>query len=123
MSYNRPNTLETDFFARFKRRNTAGASAGASRDDMERENDRSLEFMSERVSALKNVTIDINEEVSRQHLLLDETADEFARVRETLRDSARAFQRVIDNARRQGYFWQVVMFVIVSFFILRMMFY
>jgi blocked early in transport 1 len=90
---------------------------------MERENDRSLEFMSERVSALKNVTIDINEEVSRQHLLLDETADEFARVRETLRDSARAFQRVIDNARRQGYFWQVVMFVIVSFFILRMMFY
>jgi len=89
---------------------------------MERENDRSIEFMSERVSALKKVTVDINDEVGRQHLLLDDTADEFARARDALRDSARAFQRVIDNARRQGYFWQVVVFVVIFFFIARSIF-
>ena len=86
---------------------------------MERENDRDIDRVSERASALKNITIDIHDEVGAQRRMLDEQSDDFARARDALRESARAFAQVVEQARRQGYFWQVVCLVFVSVFFAR----
>ena len=86
---------------------------------MERENDRDIDRVSERASALKNITVDIHDEVGAQRRMLDEQSDDFARARDALRESARAFAQVVEQARRQGYFWQVVCLVFVFVFFAR----
>ena len=89
---------------------------------MERENDHSIDRMGDRVSALKTITIDIHGEVDSQHRLLDESANDFERARQSLRESARAFAQMVETARRQGYFWQVVGFVVFVVFAFRWIF-
>jgi blocked-early-in-transport protein 1 len=89
---------------------------------MERENDRNIDYMGDRISALKKITVDIHDEVEGQHRLLDETSDEMQRAKQALRESAAAFQNMIENARRHKYFWQISGFIVASFFILRLMF-
>jgi hypothetical protein len=42
-----------------------------------------------------------------------------ARMKTALRESAMAFQQVIENARKAGYFWKVVGFLVCGFFFLR----
>ena len=86
---------------------------------MERENDRSLSHMSDRVAQLKQITVDVYDEVEEHHRLINDTSDDMARMKTALRESAMAFQQVIENARKAGYFWKVVGFLVFGFFFLR----
>jgi len=88
-------------------------------DGMERENDRSISHMSDRVSALKQITVDIHDEVEGHHRLLNDTTDDMERMKTALKESAMAFQQIIDNARKAGYFWKIVGGTVFVFFFLR----
>lgn len=96
-----------------------GRSSSSQIDGLERENDRSISHMSDRVSALKQITVDIHDEVEGHHRLINDTSDDMARMKTALRESAMAFQQVIDNARKAGYFWKVVGGMVFGFFFLR----
>merc|ERR1712216_14802 len=67
---------------------------------MELENDRDIDRVSERASALKNITIDIHDEVGAQRRMLDEQSDDFARARDALREARARSRR--SWSRREG---------------------
>lgn len=99
---------------------TAGSSSSAGGlDAMERDNDRNIDYMGDRVAALKKITVDIHDEVEGHHRLIDSTSDSMADAKAALRETAGALREVIENARRHRYFWQMIGFCLVSFFFLR----
>jgi len=99
---------------------TAGSSSSAGGlDAMERDNDRNIDYMGDRVSALKKITVDIHDEVEGHHRLIDSTGDSMAGAQAALRETAAALREVVENARRHRYFWQMIGFCLVSFFFLR----
>ncbi|KAJ1978937.1 hypothetical protein H4R35_001708 [Dimargaris xerosporica] len=79
---------------------------------LETQNDARLEELSSKVSALRNVTIDVYNEVEAQHRLLDATNQTFHSFGTRLQSTARRFQRVIARtSARQMWYYALAMFV------------
>eukprot|EP00898_Chlorokybus_atmophyticus_P002058 jgi/Chlat1/2853/Chrsp194S03010 len=68
----------------------------------EQENDRSLDKLSDRVSILKRVTMDINQEVDSQHRLLDRMGQDMDGTRGLLGGTMDRFNKFIKVAAANG---------------------
>jgi len=84
-------------------------------DDLEGQNDESLEGLSAKVKLLKDITIGIGNEVRESTIQLSQMNDAFA---ETSGILSGTFRRMNNMATRQGcrWLWYIVFFVIVFWF-------
>ncbi|KAJ1978973.1 hypothetical protein H4R34_003015 [Dimargaris verticillata] len=79
---------------------------------LETQNDARLHELSSKVSALRNITIDVYNEAEDQHQLLDTTSQTFYSFGTRLQSTTRRFQRVIARtSARQMWYYALAMFV------------
>ncbi|KAJ7699228.1 hypothetical protein B0H17DRAFT_1196320 [Mycena rosella] len=96
-------------------------------DTYEAQNDQRLDELHSKIRTLRGVTTDINDDVERQNLMLDDTGDRFnsfgASLAQTTRRAGQAFG--IGEGAGGLKTWRVVIFVVgafISFLIVRKIF-
>ena len=66
-------------------------------ESLERENDRNLETMGDRVSMLKNITMDIHKEADAHHRILDGMRDDMSGFQGVLTQTVAHFSKVLET--------------------------
>ena len=66
-------------------------------ESLERENDRNLETMGDRVSMLKNITMDIHKEADAHHRILDGMRDDMSVFQGVLTQTVAHFSKVLET--------------------------
>ena len=86
-------------------------------ESLERENDRSLEHVSDRVSMLKNITVDIHKEADAHHRILDGMASDMQGFSGALNQTVQHFNKVLEtkNGRYCCYMVTFMVFAILLF--------
>ncbi|KAI9468885.1 MAG: hypothetical protein EXX96DRAFT_589594 [Benjaminiella poitrasii] len=83
----------------------------------EQQNDVRLNELSSKISAIKNITIDIHQDVTDQDRLLDESHNQFGGLGHSLTNSFGRMNRMISK-RRQRQLCSYVTIIIFAFFII-----
>ncbi|KAI8992004.1 hypothetical protein BDF20DRAFT_847710 [Mycotypha africana] len=83
----------------------------------EQQNDVRLNDLSSKISAIKNITIDIHQDVSDQDRLLDESHDSFSGLNHRLRNSFGRMNRMISKRHQRQLCFYVTMAICVFFII------
>eukprot|EP00216_Chloropicon_sp_CCMP2111_P002510 CAMPEP_0198235612 /NCGR_PEP_ID=MMETSP1446-20131203/1497_1 /TAXON_ID=1461542 ORGANISM="Unidentified sp, Strain CCMP2111" /NCGR_SAMPLE_ID=MMETSP1446 /ASSEMBLY_ACC=CAM_ASM_001112 /LENGTH=128 /DNA_ID=CAMNT_0043916883 /DNA_START=334 /DNA_END=720 /DNA_ORIENTATION=+ len=91
--------------------NTASSSYGGY--DEERENDRTIDNMAERASALKRITIDIQDEAQQQQRLLDGIDSAMDKSKLAVGNVSQYMGRVFKNGNTRKFFFMIVGVVIL----------
>ena len=84
-------------------------SRGRDPESLERENDRNLETMGDRVSMLKNITMDIHKEADSHHRILDGMRDDMSGFQGVLTQTVQHFSKVLET-KKGRYFCYLFVF-------------
>jgi blocked early in transport 1 len=84
-------------------------------DSLEKENDRSLEHMSDRVSMLKNITIDIKREADDHNKLLDSMRTDMEGFNGLLKETVVKFTKVLETKNGRYACYMLVFFMFCWF--------
>ncbi len=96
-------------------------SRGRDPESLERENDRSLETMGDRVSMLKNITMDIHKEADSHHRILDGMRDDMSGFQGVLTQTVQHFSKVLET-KNGRYFCYLFGFFIGMWFLSKIIF-
>ncbi|KAJ6598191.1 hypothetical protein DFH09DRAFT_1131209 [Mycena vulgaris] len=96
-------------------------------DTYEAQNDQRLDELHSKIRTLRGVTTDINDDVERQNLMLDDTGDRFNSFGASLAQTTQRAGQVFGIGQGAGGLktWRIVMFVVgafISFWIIRKIF-
>ena len=96
-------------------------SRGRDPESLERENDRNLETMGDRVSMLKNITMDIHKEADSHHRILDGMRDDMSGFQGVLTQTVQHFSKVLE-LKNGRYFCYLFGFFIGMWFLSKIIF-
>ncbi|KAI8889552.1 hypothetical protein K501DRAFT_320249 [Backusella circina FSU 941] len=83
----------------------------------EQQNDVRLDELSSKISAIKNITIDINQDVTDQDRLLDESHSQFTGLGGRLSNSFGRMNRMVSKRHQRQLCFYVTVIVFVFFFL------
>ena len=80
-------------------------------ESLERENDRNLETMGDRVSMLKNITMDIHKEADSHHRILDGMRDDMSGFQGVLNQTVQQFSKVLETKNGRYFCYLFAFFI------------
>ncbi|QDZ23837.1 t-SNARE coiled-coil homology domain-containing protein [Chloropicon primus] len=99
----------------------AGPSGSFNQYDEERENDRAVDEIASRASALKRITIDIQEEAEQQQALLDNMGNYMDKSKNLVGNVSRYFNKVLKENKHRRYAYYVMGLVVLFLLLYRWM--
>ncbi|KAK0211938.1 hypothetical protein IW262DRAFT_1467349 [Armillaria fumosa] len=90
-------------------------SRGRVEDTYEAQNDQRLDELHSKIRTLRGITTDINDDVERQNLILDDTGNSFSSFGATLAQTSRRTGQAFGIGQGGLKSWRVAMYVVLGF--------
>ncbi|KAK0199629.1 hypothetical protein DFS33DRAFT_1267643 [Desarmillaria ectypa] len=90
-------------------------SRGRVEDTYEAQNDQRLDELHSKIRTLRGITTDINDDVERQNLMLDDTGNSFSSFGATLAQTSRRAGQAFGIGQGGLKSWRVAMYVVLIF--------